>query len=152
MSVCPVSPGLTTLPSRNTVRLEPCRATRREATCTPTSAPLSACRGRRIVFPVASSTAKTEAVAQATAANSPDFGAVSRDAPRRTGFALEVRSGDTSGTRSSWWPGGPVRPHERAKFFVIDEGVGTNDGEARKRLRPTAQEEIRSFRFSRLGP
>ncbi|GAA2361677.1 hypothetical protein GCM10010170_057260 [Dactylosporangium salmoneum] len=31
-SVCCVSPGLITLPSRNTVRLEPCRAYRREAT------------------------------------------------------------------------------------------------------------------------
>jgi hypothetical protein len=45
-----------------------------------------------------------------------------------------------------------MRRHERDKFFVVDEGVFTNDGTARKRLRPTAQEEIRSFRFSRLGP
>ena len=35
VSVCPVSPGLTIKPSRNTVWLEPPRATRREATCTP---------------------------------------------------------------------------------------------------------------------
>src|SRR4051794_12664667 len=32
---CPRASPL--MPSRNTVRLEPCRATRREATCTPTS-------------------------------------------------------------------------------------------------------------------
>jgi hypothetical protein len=45
-----------------------------------------------------------------------------------------------------------MRRHQRDKFFVVGEGVFTNDGTARKRLRPNAQEEIRSFRFSRLGP
>ncbi|WP_211192810.1 heme peroxidase family protein [Actinoplanes sp. TBRC 11911] len=44
-----------------------------------------------------------------------------------------------------------MRRHERDKFFVVDEGVFTGDG-TRKRSRPNAQEEIRSFRFSRLGP
>ncbi|MDT5026073.1 MAG: hypothetical protein QOE61_2499 [Micromonosporaceae bacterium] len=42
LSVCLVSPGLTVLPLRNTVRLEPHCATRREATYAPTqSAPLA---------------------------------------------------------------------------------------------------------------
>jgi hypothetical protein len=48
LSVCLVSPGLTILPLRNTVRLEPHCATRREATYIPTlGAPLAVrLRGR----------------------------------------------------------------------------------------------------------
>ena len=46
LSVCLVSPGLTILPLRNTVRLEPHCATRREATYTPTQGALLAIRLR----------------------------------------------------------------------------------------------------------